>query len=137
MYNPTEAKEIALEFLQLIGQSPSRANMSRTIQQVKLIMEANYSSEDIRYVMNDCIARVPDIYSFGYIARAMERVLANRVKEPEEYPTHVIEVVTHQVTSESEVEKEDDTTARNREKAKRLGVQSGKRAQSYLDMLEE
>lgn len=137
MYNPTEAKEIALEFLKLIGQSPTNSNMSRTIKLIRMLMDAKYTSDDIRYVMNDCIARVPNIYSFGYIARAMDSVLANRAPEPDEYPTHVIDVVTHQVTSESEVEAEDDTSARNREKAKRLGIQSGKRAQSYLDMLEE
>lgn len=127
MYNPTEAKEIALEFLKLIGQSPTNSNMSRTIKQIKILMDAKYSAEDIRYVMADCIARVPSIYSFGYIARAMEDVLANRESEPDEYPTHVVDIVTHQVTSESEVEKEDDTTARNREKAKRLGRQKRSR----------
>lgn len=135
MYNPTVAKEIAIEFITLSGQSPSqRGLVARTIKTVRETMELGYSEEEIRYVMDICSKRTK-LYSFAYIKMAMEDTLALRAKP--DYPTHVIPLEPTRVDEESEVTKQDDATERNRNKAKRLGIQPGKRTQSYLDMLEE
>lgn len=84
--------------------------------------------------MDVCSKRVK-LYSFAYVKMAMEGVLASRTKPT--YPTHVVPLEITKVDEESEVTKQDDTSERNRAKAKRLGVQPGKRTKSYLDMLEE
>lgn len=135
MYNPTEAKEIALEFLKLIGQDPSRGVMARTIKAIKGLMENNYSSDDIRYVMNHCVEYVPNLFSFMYIVRVIDDVLAKRDAKP--YQKEVTIITPVKVGAESEVKGADEATERNRNKTSRFGIQSGFRKKSYLDMLKE
>lgn len=139
--NPTEAKEIALEWLKLLGNKPTPPLMARTIKQVKGLMQVGFSDEEIRYTMEYVVRTNPNIYSFGYVEACINDVLRKRAEEKrKEKSKQISESLQKQaiaiVTSESEVANDDESSERNRRKAERLGVQSRFREKSYFNLFE-
>lgn len=131
-YNPTVAKELALDFLEQIGQRPNPAVMARTIKSIRELMESGYNDEEIKYAMDYTLTIKPDIYSFAYISTTIDKALRIRAKKQ---PHHAIDVREVVVTKESEVTENVGLAERNKRKADRASVQSRKRAEHYLDML--
>jgi DNA-binding transcriptional MerR regulator len=140
--NPTEAKEIALEWLALLGQKPTPALMARIIKQVKGLMEVGFSDEEIRYTMKVVVRTKPDVYSFGYVEACINDVLRKRAEERRKAEVKQIskdlqeEAKPILVTSESEVSQDDEVSERNRRKAERFGIQSRVREKSYFHLFE-
>jgi hypothetical protein len=139
--NPTEAKEIALEWLKLLGNKPTPPLMARTVKQVKGLMQVGFSDEEIRYTMEHVVRTNPNVYSFGYVEACINDVLRKRAEEKQKQENKQIsENLKNQtasiVTSESEVTKDDESSERNRRKAKRLGVQSRVREKYYFNLFE-
>lgn len=139
--DPTEAKEIALEWLKLLGNKPTPPLMARTVKQVKGLMQVGFSDEEIRYTMEYVVRTNPNVYSFGYVEACINDVLRKRAEEKrKEESKQVSESLQKQttaiVTSESEVTSDDESSERNRRKAKRLGVQSRVREKSYFNLFE-
>lgn len=133
-YNPTVAKELALVFLEKIGQRATPSVMKRTITQVKELMEFGYTDDEIKYTI-DYVTRVnKNIYSFGYVCSAIDSAIKQRDKG--ERPKHAIKVRDVVVTNESEVETLDELAERNKRKASGFGVQSRKRKKYNFDMFE-
>lgn len=141
--NPTTAKDIALEWLALLGLRPVPAQMGRIIKQVKGLMEVGFTDEEIRYTMHEVLNTKPDVYSFGYIETCINDVVRKRRMEEQrkqekiirqEINKQVLEQIS--ITHESEVAEGDETSERNRRKAERLGVQSRVREKSYFHLFE-
>jgi len=141
--NPTSAKDIALEWLALLGLRPVPAQMGRIIKQVKGLMEVGFSDEEIRYAMNYVVSTKPNVYSFGYIEMCINDVIRKKRLEEQRIQEKLIkEQINKQVleqisiTHESEVAEGDETSERNRRKAERFGVQSRVREKSYFHLFE-
>lgn len=140
--NPTEAKEIALEWLKLKGDRPTPQIMSRLIKQIKGIMECGFNKEEILYTMNHVLTVKPDVYSFGYIEACINDVLRQRnaekqAKQAKEEVAKQIEAEPITViNSESEVTSSDETTERNRRKAERLSAKSRERTKHHFNLFE-
>lgn len=132
-YNPTFAKEVALTFLEKIGQRPNPSAMARTIKSVKELMEFGYTEEEISYAMEYTLRVKKDVYSFGYIASSIDTALKLRTKR--EAPKHAVQLRDIVVTAESEVEMSEQLAERNKRKATRIGLQSRKREKYNFDML--
>ena len=141
--NPTVAKDIALEWLALLGQRPTPPVMARLIKQVKGLMEVGFNDEEIRYAMNHITSIKPDVYSFGYVEASINDVLRKRKEEQQREQELLIKkevdkqlLSTISITKESEVAIGDETTERNKRKAARLGQQSRFREKHYFHLFE-
>lgn len=133
-YNPTVAKELALFFLEKIEQRPTPTTMARTIKQIKEMMEFGYTDEEIKYAIEYALKANPNVYSFGYVATLIDKALKLRIKKPA--PVHAVDLHTITVTKESEVEKLDELSERNKRKSSEFGVQSRKRKKYNFDLFE-
>ena len=143
MVNPTEAKEVALEFLALTGQRPTPQLMGRIIKQVKGLMENGFTTEEIQYTVEHITKMKPDVYSFGYIEACINDVLRKRKKEQEIAKERELKAAVQRqfvevtpIASQSEVDKDDETSERNRRKAERMGIQPRVREKSYFHLFE-
>lgn len=144
MVDATEAKELALLFIRLTKQEIVPRTMGHIISSIKKLMEAGYSSEELDYAIRTIIHSNPNVYSFGYIAKALDDVFAKKAMEElkanqKEIADEVKQTITNitPVTSESEVVTHDETTERNKRKAERIReLQSRKRAKPYFNLFE-
>lgn len=140
--NPTDAKTVALYFLDITQTRYTPAIIAKTINQTKNLMKSGYTAEEIIEVI-DYIDKHTDVqmYSIGYINSSINDVLrkVNVEKEKEKLRLKIEQSKTDYLNSEveEEVVEEDESTERNREKARRISIQSRKREESYLDLLEE
>lgn len=143
LVNPTQAKELAVLFLNLSNQKVTKSNMPRTIRAVKDLMSGGVSYEDIKYAVETMLSRKPDIYSFNYIVMGIDDVLDERKKLLAQEEGKKLKrdaekslMESLKVTSESEVVQSDETAERNRRKAEGLGIQSRFREKHYFDLFE-
>ena len=141
--NPTVAKDIALEWLALLGQRPTPPLMARLIKQVKGLMETGFTDEEIRYAMNHITSMKPDVYSFGYVEASINDVLRKRKEEEQREKEVLIKREVEKqllnnisITKESEVAIGDETSERNQRKAERLGLQPRLREKHYFHLFE-
>lgn len=140
--NPTDAKEVALEWLKLKGDKPTPPVMSRLIYQIKGLMENGFEKDDIMYTIKHVLQVKPDVYSFGYIEASINDVLRQRdalkqAQQAKEQVAKQIEAVPIvAIDGESEVESSDETTERNRRKAERINAKSRERTKHYFHLFE-
>lgn len=137
--NGTDAKDIALYFLGVTGvERATPAIIGKTIAQTKHILEAGYTKDEILAVIDHVIRKGVRMYSIGYVSHAINDVL--REMEQEKLKEQAKEVVKqleeNHAQSRSEVKHDDESAQRNRDKARRLGVQSRKREKFNFDMFE-
>lgn len=138
--NGTVAKDIGLYFLRetfVERYTPSIVN--RTVGQAKSLLEAGYTEEEIYYAIDHLTARGVDMYSLGYVSTAINDVLRERQAwedkaKAEEIQRKMIEL--HSKDRE-EIEVDDESAKRNREKAERFNLQSRKRTKFDKHMFEE
>lgn len=137
--NPTVAKEIAVHFIKLTDSIITPQLMSRTIKQIKGLMEAGFTDEEIQYTIDEAFRLKPNIYSFSYIEACINDVLRKRKEalHKEEMERKKKEVFDAPTIVVSEVLLQDETTNRNRQKAKNFGVRTGERKKHYFDLFEE
>lgn len=139
--NGTDAKDIGLYFLKATGvERATPAIIGKTIAQVKHILEAGYTKEEIIITIDHILAKGIKMYSIGYVSHAINDAL--REIEQEELKRKAKEITKQLEQSHaekrSEVKHDDESTERNREKARRLqsSVQSRKREKFNFDMFE-
>lgn len=141
--NGTHAKEIALYYLKLTQLRATPHIMGKTINQVKNLLQAGYTKEEIIDVMEYVILeRKVEVYSFGYFSSCINdvlrdlKVMKERYEEEKKKKELDEQLASVQNTQRSEVSVDDQSAERNREKARRFNLQSRKRTQSYFDMFE-
>lgn len=140
--DPTQAKDVALYFIDVTAGNYDPDKIARTIKQVKVLMERGYTKEEIIAVIDYIIDRKAGIYSFGYILSAIEDVMAKlREMEAEIRAKLEVERVRRELTStiegqRAEVSVDDESAKRNRDKAERIKLQSRFGAKYDFDMFE-
>lgn len=139
--NGTEAKDIALYFIKLTQGRATPSIIAKTIRQAKSLLAHEYTKEEIIKVIDYIVLEKKyEVYSLGYINTCINDVLREikKKEEKEELEKKKAEI-RNQLTSEqvhSEVKDDGKSTERNREKARRIGVQSRFREKFNLDMFE-
>ena len=141
--NGTHAKEIALHFINLTNGRATPQIMKKTVSQAKSLLTSGYTKEEIVSVIDFLIiTKKLDIFSLGYINASINDALREIAKTKEiEEKEKAKEAIRQQIESQqasirSEVAKDDESTKRNREKARRIGVQSRFGKKFDFDMFE-
>lgn len=138
--NATEAKEIALYFLGQIKDKSelTRGEIARTINMAKLML-IDYQKQDILDVIDHVLARKTDIYSLGFIKSAIPDALKALESERLKEKAKVILMEQEQLAKEQqgEVREGNESTERNREKARKFDVQSRLRKKFNFDLFEK
>lgn len=135
--NGTHAKEIALHFLQLANQPVTKTNVAKTIKLAKATLEEGYTRDEVFAVMERVFAsKRANIHSFGYITSCMEQMLDDM--RAAEQAVHIKAASDQAISKQrNEVETNDQSTERNRNKADRTKFQSRLRKKFNFDMFEE
>jgi hypothetical protein len=139
--NGTDAKDIALYFLEQTTERYTKPVIARTIITAKSILTSGYTKEEILLVIDRVLKSKPNVYSLAYISACIEDVLrqikqedlakqAVKVKEEQEKLALEQRLANVEVVS-------DESKERNKRKAERINLQSGIRKKSYLDMFEK
>lgn len=142
--NGTEAKDIALHFLEVTEGRYTQAIIAKTINQAKNLLKAGYSKDEIIKTI-DYIVDNTDVkmYSIGYINSCINDVLRKIKEENKEEELEKLrkkleqEKEEFEKTQREEVDVDNESQQRNKSKLGNLGIQSRKREKSYLDMLKE
>ena len=140
--NPTFAKDIAIHFLELTQDRFTPSIVARNVKQAKALLSEGYTKEEIIEVIDVVLKKNPNVYSLGYISASINDVLRdlNEAKKRELMEKQKIEMRTQieQQMRESRTEvTQDESTTRNREKARRAVVQSRFGKKFDFDMFEE
>lgn len=140
--NPTDAKTLALHFLDLTTKRMTPQIIARTIIQVKAVLAQGYTVEEVTKVIDYVLARKAGVYSFGYISSAINDSLREleaeeaRIRYQAEAKVAHAELASTMQESRGRVTEVDDSTERNKRKAKRSNIQSRFGKKSYFDMFE-
>ena len=140
--DPTQAKDVALYFIDVTAGNYDPPKIAKTIKLVKVLMERGYTKEEIKAVIDYIIDRKPGIYSFGYIISAFDDVMSKlREIEAEKRAQQEIERVRKELTStiegqRVEVRVDGESAERNRDKAERIKLQSRFGEKFDFDMFE-
>lgn len=139
---PAQAKEIALYFLDLTQDKFTPAIVSRNVKQSRELLEAGYTKEEIIRVIDAVLKRNPNVYSLGYISASINDVLRelNEFEKREAVEKQREEMRTQNALTIQESRSEvspDESTERNREKARRARVLARFGKKFDFDMFEE
>lgn len=141
--NGTDAKDIALHFMELCGLSYIPARVARNVKSAKDLLEQGYTKEQIMSVIQHVIfVKKVDVYSFGYIYSCIEDVLYEIEESAEKAKAQVeIKEAIKKQTATIEQDRKrvigiDESTTRNRQKAGRFDPQSRLREKYNFDMFE-
>lgn len=141
--NPTDAKTIALYFINLTQTKVTASHVARTIKMVKSLQVEGFTTDEIMYTIDKVLSKKADVFSFGYISASIMDVLRERKEEETKASTkkqadevRSLIASSSQEEMQSEVLVEDESTRRNREKATRNSVQPRFGKKSYFDMFE-
>jgi hypothetical protein len=139
---PAQAKEIALYFLDLTQDKFTPSIVSRNVKQSRELLEAGYTKEEIIRVIDAVLKRNPNVYSLGYISASINDVLRelNEFEKREAVEKQREEMRTQNALTIQESRSEvspDESSERNREKARRASVQSKFGKKFDFDMFEE
>lgn len=98
------------------------------------MFEQGYTDEEIAYGIKYSVKNSRNVFSIRYVQACLPSALKEKQNAERRYEPIKYEIPT--VTSETKLGDLDETTKRNREKAKRNSVQSGKREKSYFNLFE-
>jgi|GEM_PF-1569638 len=123
----SDAKEIAVYFVDATNVKASKSLMSKTIVQAKSLLSDGFTKEEIiktiDYVIN-VMKIVP--YSFGYVNVVISDVLPkiNKLEAQQSAKIAQEEMMEFIEASRNEVRSNDESTNRNKSKLDGFGVQS-------------
>lgn len=134
--NGTDAKDIALHFINLTVERPTKAMYPKTIRQAKSLLSSGYTKEEVIKVIDYLVnTKHVNMYSLGYVSTSINEVL-KEVTELEKVELAKKELALRAEQMRNEVNHDSDSTERNREKARRISVQSRFGKKYNFDMFE-
>lgn len=139
--NGTEAKDIALYFVQQTTGRATPSAIAKTITQAKSLLASGYTKDEvlacIDYVLQ---VRKIEMYSLGYINAGINSILedVNKQKTQDLIKSKASEVKEQMsaLAEKDEVKVNGESTQRNRDKLNRIGVQSGFGKKFNFDLFE-
>lgn len=140
--NGTFAKDIAIHFLNSTTDRYTSSMVGKTIIQAKQLLESGYTKEEIisaiDYVVNNTKV---EMYSLGYINTCINDILkdvqALNNKQLLREKKKKLEEEYQAIINKDRGEVFDESTNRNRDKFRRLNIQSRQRKKSPFDLLKE
>jgi hypothetical protein len=140
--NGTDAKDIALHFIDLTMGRATPAIIAKTVNQAKVLLASDYTKEEIISVIDYIVAnKSVTMYSLGYVNACINSVLREINLEQDKQKANKLKQTiktsfAKQITPK-EVVVNDDSTQRNKNKCARFGVQPRVRTKPYLDLFEK
>lgn len=138
--NGTDAKAIALHFIE---QTTGRATpniISKTIVQAKSLLNCGYEKNEIISVIDFLLNKGIQMYSLGYVSTCINNILREmeQIKADEDTKRAVEEMKQEMKTmaTNNEVKINDESAQRNRNKARSFGIQSRFGEKHSFDMFE-
>jgi hypothetical protein len=134
--NGTHAKEVAVHFIDKTTERATPAVYAKVTRMAKTILASGYSKDEVIKVI-DYIIDVKGVrmYSLGYVNTCINEMLQEI--EQEELKEKVRKMRYAQLdVQRSEVNNDGESRERNRDKARRFGIQSGFGKKHNLDMFE-
>jgi hypothetical protein len=137
--NGTDAKDIAFKFLDATTDGRyTKGVIAKTIVQAKNLLSVGYSKEEICDTIDYALSKGVEMYSFGFIGHAINDVIKKKREEEiariaEEEKQKLLE---KQNLPQGEVNADDESRERNRNKAGRFGAESRFREKHHFDMFE-
>lgn len=130
---PTDAKEIAIYFLDITNSHASKAFMATTIIQAKQLLNRGYTMKQIKntikYVYD---VKNPNMYSLAYITASIDSMQKEmkelEARKPSKYDSSQFE------EGETDFEQQ---AKRNKDKLHRFGKKPGFGKEHYIDMLKK
>lgn len=135
----SDAKDIAIYFVNSTNMKASKALMSRTIVQAKSMLSDGFTKDEIMktidYVIN---VRKVDLRSLGYINVVISDLLPQVLKQEAQLSTQNVgkELAAFIEASRSEVRGNDESTNRNKSKLNGFGLQPRFGEKLDFDMFE-
>jgi len=135
----SDAKDIAIYFVNSTNMKASKALMSRTIVQAKSMLSDGFTKDEIiktiDYVIN---VRKVDLRSLGYINVVISDLLPQVLKHEAQLSTQNVgkELAAFIEASRSEVRGNDESTNRNKSKLNGFGLQPRFGEKLDFDMFE-
>lgn len=135
----SNAKDIAIHFINSTNLKASKVLMSKTIIQAKSLLSDGFTKEEIiktiDYIVN---VKKINLYSFGYINAAISSILHEVLKHEASLSTKDTEkqITVFIEASRNEVQKHDQSTNRNKSKINGFGIQPRLGEKLDFDMFE-
>jgi len=135
----SDAKDIAIYFVNSTNMKASKALMSKTIVQAKSMLSDGFTKDEIMktidYVIN---VRKVDLRSLGYINVVISDLLPQVLKQEAQLSTQNVgkELAAFIEASRSEVRGNDESTNRNKSKLNGFGLQPRFGEKLDFDMFE-
>jgi hypothetical protein len=143
----TDAKDIAIHFLDMTNQRFTPAIMSKTVVQAKRLLEAGYTKDEIIASIDWVVGSTSvQMYSLGYINTMINKILVNIKEEQEQrelkkrMKTSKEEMDKYQkelIAKEGDTKKNDQSRERNKAKINRFGDATRFGEKHSFDMLKE
>lgn len=141
--NGTDAKDIALHFINMTSERATPSIIKKTIGQAKTLLSSGYNKDEIIKVIDYILdVKKVDMYSLGYVSVTINDML-KEIRENERAEQLVkekqeIQEAMHKEQQEQRNEVKDDgeSTERNKSKLSRFGVQPRFGKEFNLDLFE-
>lgn len=136
--NGTQAKEIALYFIERTTERATPAIIAKTITQAKSLLKCGYTKKEITDVIDYLIdTKHVTLYSLGYVNSAINNILLEIKKEKNKQKKTIPPTFIQTHIERNEVELDDETTKRNKSKLNRFGIQPRLGKKFTFDMFEK
>lgn len=134
--NGTDAKDIALHFINVTVGRATPMIIKKTIIQAKTLLESGYTKDEILKVITYLIDKKEiQMYSLGYVGTCINNVLKETTQQ--EVKEQVKAAITYEQESKrDEVASDGESTQRNRDKVNRFGIQPRFREKFDFDLFE-
>jgi len=135
--NGTDAKDIAIHFLDLTTERYTPSIVAKTINQTKIILNSGYTKEEIIKTIDHIVNNTDvEMYSIGYVSTAINSIL-KQINKEELSETIKKESIKFEEDKETAKEVDVDVGSRERNRNKVTSDESRKREKSYLDLFKE
>jgi hypothetical protein len=124
--NGTDAKDIALHFIHKTTGRATPAIMQKTVIQAKSLLSCGYTKSEIIRVIDFILdVKGKQLYSIGYVNACINDVLKElrQIDEKGNVKEVMKHIEEHLQQEQKEVNDDDESTQRNRDKLSRFGVQ--------------
>lgn len=134
----TDAKDIAIYFFDQTNQKATPQIFSKTIVIAKSILKSGYSKQEIFDAIDYLIAEGVPMYSLGYLSASINDVIFKMNKKKEVEKNYEVRDQLNQHLQDKRAKgSEYEINTNNRNKRKRLGIQSKFREKFDIHMLEK